>query len=94
MSVAYDVGDGELVRAISPRAMVAWELATKQKISDFANGISIGDLSTLLFEQMRVDGDAPGTKAELIGQLVDIGPKVADVPTSLGEEVSSDSSSS
>lgn len=93
MTVVYDVGEGQQERTISPKAMIGWELATKQKMSDFATGIGIGDLSWLLFEQMKHDGDAPESRAVLVDSLVDIGPKT-ESPTSPDEALSSDSSPS
>lgn len=93
ITVAFDTGEGERERAISPRAVIGWELETHQKMSDFATGIAMSDLATMLFLQMKADGDAPATKTELIDSLVDIGPKV-ESPTSPEEDPSSDSSAS
>jgi hypothetical protein len=88
MTIGYDLGAGHEVRQISPRAMVAWELGTKSKISDFATGIGVSDLSRLLLEQMKLDGDAygAGTLNDLLDALVDIGPEVDETPTSPDEE--------
>lgn len=93
MTVAFDTGEGERERAISPQAVVGWELATKQKMSDFANGMGVGDLVEMLYEQMKIDGDAPATKKELLASLVDIAPK-NPAPTSPDAEASPDSSAS
>lgn len=74
VTIRYETADDgqEVSRPISPRAMVAWELFTKSKVSNLGQGIAVQDLVTMLWEQMRVDGDAPATKAELLNSLTNI----------------------
>jgi hypothetical protein len=79
----------EQSRAISPAATVGWELKTKQKISDLANGLGIGDLVTLLYLQMKKDGDAPPTEQALLDDLEDIRPEIEN-PTSPPQAASPD----
>jgi len=75
VAIRYDLGEGEQVRRIGPQALVGWELASKQRMSDLANGFGIGDMVTMLFEQMKADGDAPVTRGDLLRSLVDISPE-------------------
>lgn len=90
VTVRYDLGAGPVDRVISPRAMVGWELATKSKMSDLAQGIAMGDLVTMLYHQMKADGDAPASQADLLDALVEIGPELdGSVPTSPDPEPSS-----
>lgn len=77
-------------RLISPAATVGWELKTKQKVSDLANGLGVGDLTTLLYLQMKRDGDAPATEQALLDDLEDITPKI-EGPTSPAPAASPDS---
>jgi hypothetical protein len=78
ISLTYDVGNGPLTVKISPRAVVGWELETKQKASDLGNGMGMGDLSTMLWQQLRLDEANPfSSQAELLDALVDIDPEIA-----------------
>ena len=91
--IRYDVGDGPQERRIGPQALVGWELATKQRMSDLANGFGVGDMATMLYEQMRADGDAPPTRAALLQMLVDVEPVKPEDPTSPDETQPSELSS-
>lgn len=79
VSLKFDRGDGPEELPIGPQAMVAWELKTKSKISKIADdGLGVDDLVTMLWEQLRVDGSAPTSRADLLASLVDIEPSIPD----------------
>ena len=77
LGLAYDLGDGEQTVTVGPLAQVKWELRTKKKIGDIANGMAMTDLVGLLLEQLKVDETVPvGAVNEqtLAGMLADINP--------------------
>lgn len=79
LGLKFDRGDGVETRSVGPQAMVAWELKSKSKMSKVeSDGLGMDDLVTMLFEQMRVDGDAPASRAELLASLVDVEPTTPD----------------
>jgi hypothetical protein len=91
--IRYDTGDGWQERRIGPRALVGWELQTKQRMSDLSNGFGVGDMATMLYEQMRADGDAPPTRQALLDSLVDLEPVRPDDPPQPDEDQPSELSS-
>ena len=80
LNIKYDQGDGEKVKRITPAAIVGWETRNKRKVSDLGDGMGVTDLVNLLLEQLKVEGETPGTTADFAKTLVDIDPEV-ETPT-------------
>jgi hypothetical protein len=77
LAIEYDLGDGKQTLIVGVRAQVGWELRTKRKISDIANGLAITDIVGLLYEQLKVDDNLPigaVNDLTLAGLLQDINP--------------------
>jgi hypothetical protein len=77
LSIKYDLGAGEQLAVVGVRAQVGWELRTKKRISDIADGFAMTDVVGLLFEQLKVDDMLPigaVNDLTLAGLLVDINP--------------------
>lgn len=72
VTITYDVGEGPQQRLIKPGAIVGWEKATKNKMSNLSNGMAMEDLVVMLWEQMVRDHDAPGSRTDLLDALVEI----------------------
>jgi len=81
ISIAYQLQGAEQTQTtIGIRAQVGWELRTKGKITDLANGLTTTAMVGLLLEQLRADAALPDgvvNEATLAAQLVDLNP-VAD----------------
>lgn len=88
LTIAYQLQDAEPTKAtISIRAQVGWELRTKGKITDLANGLTTTAMVGLLLEQLRAAGELPdgvATEQQLAARLVDLNPEAEEgaTPTS------------
>jgi hypothetical protein len=82
LAIEYDLGNEKQTLVVGVRAQVGWELRTKRKISDIANGLAITDIVGLLYEQLKVDDNLPVGAVNdltLAGLLHDINP--VEVPS-------------
>lgn len=82
ITIAYQLQDAAPTQTtIGIRAQVGWELRTKGKITDLANGLTTTAMVGLLLEQLRADGALPEgvvNEATLAAQLIDLNPSADD----------------
>lgn len=85
LNINYQLQDqAPSTTTIGIRAQVGWELRTKGKISDLAQGLSTTAMVGLLLEQLRADGELPegvATDQQLSARLVDINPQGDETAT-------------
>lgn len=90
VSLEVEGQEPRLVR-ISPMAIIGWEKATRQKISDLGNGLALGDVAHMTWEQVRLEGgvDASLDMEDWLRSVVSLDP-VVETPTPPGGEASGD----
>lgn len=77
LAIKYDLGAGEQLAIVGVRAQVGWEIRTKRKIGDIADGLAMTDIVGLLYEQLKVEDALPVGAVNdltLAGLLLDIDP--------------------
>ena len=81
LTVAFDRGNGVETLGIGPGAQVAWEIKTKQKISNLSDGVGMNDLVVLTMEQLKINGETvSGSSQAFANTLIDINPVAETKP--------------
>lgn len=89
MKLAFEIdrGQGAEIVTVGPAAIVGYELHNKTKVSRLAEtGIGVTDMTELVWRQLEIDGNDPGTLDVFRRSLVDIDPVAVENPTPPGEE--------
>lgn len=81
LELTVDTGNGPERVTVGPRAIVAWELAGKTKVSTLGKDMALTDLCQLAWHQAKVDGNAPATFDGYMATIVDIDPVAGPDPT-------------
>lgn len=82
MTFSIDTGEGRRLVEVGPMAITEWELEHRTKISRLSvDGIGVSDMTELVWRQLKLDGDQPGTLDSWRRSLRDIDPEATGDPT-------------
>ena len=72
-NITYQLtGQKHATAQITPGDFVRWELATRQKTSDLANGVGMADMARLVYSHLERVGSTPCPWDVFCDQLEDI----------------------
>jgi hypothetical protein len=82
MKFSIDRGKGEELIDVGPAAIVEWETENRTKVSRLTDGIGVGDMTDLVFRQLKISGDQGVSDLDSFRKsLLDIDPRIGTDPS-------------